>query len=286
MQEPKMDKYITNLEVSVNDSQENLLKKQGFTQIDVDVTQGVGANRRYLWYKKTGGEAITRIQLTYNDEMQPGLNSEGYSKIDKDLNPTNGDAIKLWFFRGTTNYDVKIVDLHVTDNMHDEVQKFSQGWERLACDLTRKNGGKRVYLWMKRETPTYICDVTATDNFEADSVLFQQGYIRMDRDAGGTYIFIWYRQSADAGLALKDLQISTNDGEFQSFKNQHYDQVSVKLRDGSRGEPVYLWFKRDDRIKDLAFIVDPATVEEYEKAGVKIINKNLGKDVEFLCFYC
>ncbi|XP_049435735.1 uncharacterized protein LOC125890889 isoform X1 [Epinephelus fuscoguttatus] len=284
-QEPKMSSYISGVEVSLNDSQEQQLLKQGFTKIKVDVSQGVGPNRSYIWFKM-GSEAITRIQLTYMQDMQPGLISEGYNKIDKNLNPGSGDYINLWFYRGHLKSDVPIVELSVTNNPKEEAQMFGQGFERLACDLTLKTGGNRVYLWMKREVPTYICDVTVTDNFGADADYFQKGYIRMDRGVGGAYIFMWYLQTTDAQQALKDLQISTKEEEYQRFKSQHYDLVSVKLSDESAANSTYLWYKRDDRIRDLAMILDSAAVVLYEEAGVKVIDKNLGKGVAFLCFYC
>ncbi|KAI3364079.1 hypothetical protein L3Q82_010908 [Scortum barcoo] len=141
----------------------------------------------------------------------------------------------------------------------------------------------------------YICDVSATDSYGSYTDYFQDGYIRMDedtnRDAGGSFVFIWYRQTTDSKRALTDLQISTNDREYQSLQQQHYHSVSVNLNEGTRGNKVYLWYKKQrcNPIKAVTLLVNMAAVEEYEKAGVSVIKRNLNTDTdgipEYVCVY-
>lgn len=140
--------------------------------------------------------------------------------------------------KGSSSYNIPIMNLKVTIEPEDEAQPFRAGWERLACDLSQGTGQKWIYLWVKREEPTYICEICITDDFASHASLFQDGFIRVDEDtnrrAGGPYIYIWYRQTTDAEQAFNDLQISTNDQEFKSFQKQQYDQVDGDLNKGTK----------------------------------------------------
>ena len=206
--------YITHLDVSLNETEEEYLQSQDYKIIYGDLNKGAGGKYIYIWYKKVdGAPPITRLQVTFNDNMAVGLINAGYTKINKDLNAgAGGDNIYLWYFSGCDkDYDTPIVDMDVTIDAVPDSQKFGSGWERLACDLNRKVGGSWLYAWVKREKQTYICDVTATDSYGSDADLLQAGYIRVDEDttrgAGGAFVFIWYRQTTDPKRALKALQI-------------------------------------------------------------------------------
>ncbi|XP_031151321.1 uncharacterized protein LOC116046981 [Sander lucioperca] len=288
--------YISQLDVSINEAEEQELQSQGFKKIYVDLNKGSGGNYIYLWYKK-GSVPITRVQFTFNDDMAVGLIKAGYTKIDKDLNAgAGGDFIYLWYFRGSGEFHTPIVEIDVTTDENSEAGKFTTGWEKSACDLNRNAKGNWIYAWVKREKQTYICDVSATDSYGSDPDYYKAGYIRVDEDtnrgAGGAYVFIWYRQTTDPKRALTDLNISTNDLEFQSLQQQGYTSVSVNLNEGTGGNKVYLWYKKDGvtkPIKAMSLLLNPAAVPVYEKAGIAVIKRNLntGTDgsTEYLCVY-
>ncbi|XP_028461660.1 uncharacterized protein LOC114573588 [Perca flavescens] len=193
--------YISELNVSLNVSEEQFLQSQGFKKISVDLNKGAGGNDIFLWYKK-GSVPITRVQFTFNDNMSVGLSNAGYTKVHKDLNANaGGDYIYLWYFRGSGEFHTPIVDIDVTIDPGSEALKFSTGWEKSACDLNRKAGGNWIHTWVKREKQTYICDVSATASYGSDTDFYKAGYIRVDedtnREAGGPDVFIWYRQTTD-----------------------------------------------------------------------------------------
>ncbi|GLD59563.1 uncharacterized protein AKAME5_001155400 [Lates japonicus] len=229
--------------------------------------------------------------------MAAGLINAGYTKIPKDLNAgAKGDYIYLWYFRGNTEYDTPIVDIDVTTDAESEADKFSVGWERLACDLNRKANGNWIHTWVKRQSQTYVCDVTATDSYGADTDWFQRGYIRLDedtnRDAEGAFVFIWYRQTTDSQRALSALQISTNDSERQALQQQNYQPVSINLNEGTGGNHVYLWYKREKLekpIKAVTLLFNTGAVPVYERAGINVIKRNLNTGnkgfTEYLCVY-
>uniref|UniRef100_A0A3B4Z3P6 Si:dkey-30j10.5 n=1 Tax=Stegastes partitus TaxID=144197 RepID=A0A3B4Z3P6_9TELE len=203
--------------------------------------KGLRGIRIYIWYKTDGPKPITRIQFSFNDDMKMVLISANYNQITKNLNP-GGNQVFLWYFTGSTEYDVPIVDLDVSTD--DDAKKFKDGWERHACDLNQKAGGNWVYLWVKREKPMYVCDVTAT--FAKDgSDYFKNGYIQVDEDTNrgtkGPCIFIMYRKSTSPGRTIKDLQVSTNDDDRTKYKNAGYKQVTTNLNQGTTGNLVFLW---------------------------------------------
>lgn len=284
--------YITDLQVSVSSQEEADLRKLDFIKINVDVSQGKRDPPVYIWYKTGSHGAITRIQLTYEDGMEQGLNDTSYIKVDKDLITGEGNyPVNLWYYKGALMSDIPIVDLCITTDAQDEGSKFGFGWERVAADLTQKAIGKKVYLWVKRESPQYVCAVTATDNPSEDAGLFQNGYIRMDENtnkgAGGAHVFIWYLLTPDSRQSLVDLQLSINDDQYAGYQKQGYERVPVNLNKWTPSEPQYLWFKKEgsqDAIKTISIISEPASVGIYERAGIQVIKKNIGKGAEYLCF--
>ncbi|KAF3695242.1 hypothetical protein EXN66_Car010918 [Channa argus] len=293
-----MSQHITELDVSLNEDDEYKFTEQGFSKIYVDLNKGAGGKFIYLWYKKGPDAPITRIQFSFNDEMSPALEVAGFEKINNHLNAgAGGDPVNLWFYRGSTVFDVPIVDLQVTTEPEHEAQQFRLGWERLACDLNRNAGGNWIHLWVKREKPTYICDIQFTADFGSDALLFQDGYIRVDenltRGPKRMYVFLWYRQTADPKRGLNDLKISSKDEEKQSFENLQYKFVSMNLKEKMGGDPVYLWYRKDgggcSAVRALSVVINKAAVEAYNKAGVPIIKYDINPDydgpAEFLCYY-
>lgn len=153
-----MSQNITDIEVSLDHAQEQQLQTHHFQKINVNLNTDRPAI--YIWYKKQSGAApITRVQVTYDQRMCDGLINAGYTKINKNLVP--GKNVHLWFFKGNTEYDTPIVNLDVTTNPKSEPEKIEHNWERAGCNLHKTNS-VWVYLWLKREQQTYICDVTAT----------------------------------------------------------------------------------------------------------------------------
>ncbi|XP_031588939.2 uncharacterized protein LOC116314927 [Oreochromis aureus] len=274
--------FIAELQVSLNKAEEFALREQGFKKIFVNLNEGAGGNFVYLWYKK-GDHAITRIQISFNDEMSMGLSSAGFKKIDKNLNEgAGGGPVYLWYYKGSLKYDVPIRKLDLSVQAADEPYKYKLGWERLACDLNRGAGGNWIYLWLKRENPTYICDIKATAKFEEDEDNFNDGYIRVDEDtnrgAGGPYIFIWYRQTTDPKDAISELEISSGDVEQKSLQDQGYEIVNQDLNEGTEGKEVFLWYKKDSGstpIKAITVLADPAAKQAYENDGLKVNPENL-----------
>ncbi|KAL7388503.1 hypothetical protein ABVT39_015195 [Epinephelus coioides] len=280
---PTMSKYITNLEVSLDKAEEQMLQSQGFKKIPTDLNKGAGGNQIYVWYKKDASfSPITRIQFTFREDMATGLITAGYTKIPKDLNAgTKGVAIYLWYFQGSTKHDYPIEEIEFSVSAATEAPKFGLGLDRLALDLNRGIEGDWIYTWVKREKETYVCDVTATAGFGSDADYFKAGYTRMDEDinrgAGGEYVSIWYRLTTDPKLALSDLKVSTNDEESEQYQQQDYTPVNVNLNEGTGGNAVYMWWKKEERspIRDVTMILNMEAVDPYEKAGVIVIKRNL-----------
>ncbi|KAK5623499.1 hypothetical protein CRENBAI_013434 [Crenichthys baileyi] len=291
-----MSEYITEIDISLNKSDEEHLKSNGFIQNPVNLNKRASGDEVHLWYKKGCGSAITNIQFTFSDSMNHGLKGANYNLIKKNLNSrTGGDHIYLWYKYGCSECDVPIVDLFVTTEQQEEPQLFHMGWERLACDLNRKTAGSRIFLWVKRDQPTYISEITATAGFECDVSLFKEGFFRVDeninRGAGGKDIFLWYRQSTDITKALKDLAVSVNEDQENELKKKHFDRVSQDVNEGTRGKPVYVWFRKtcNKPIKTLTVIPGALYKLPYERAGVQVIDRNLNKGnegaMQFLSFY-
>ncbi|XP_033977281.1 uncharacterized protein LOC117475221 [Trematomus bernacchii] len=294
---PSMAKYIAELQVSFNNAEERHLQSEGFKKISVDLNKGARGKYIYLWYKR-GSVPITKVQVSFHDVMTVGLLDAGYTKINKDLNAgAGGSYLYLWFFKGSGEFNTPIVDITVIADAGNEAVMFGFGWERVACDLNRESGGNWIHIWLKREAPTYICDVTATDSFWLDHDLFRSGYIRVDEDtnrcARGAYVFIWYRQTTDPKKALKDLQVSISDSQYQEYQRQHHLLVNVNLNKGAGGPREYLWYKKEgsnNPIKAITLLLNKKVVADYDgRAGVTVIRKDLNEGnwgrLEYLCFY-
>ncbi|XP_036943023.1 uncharacterized protein si:dkey-30j10.5 [Acanthopagrus latus] len=291
-----MAQYITDLDVSIDAGDEERLQKADYNKINVNLNKGAGGNNIYLWYKQGSQNPITKVQATFNDKMAGGLTSAGYTKINRDLNAgAKGDRIYLWYYKGSGVFDTPIVEVDVTADAESDAHKLSLGWERLTCDLNRRAAGNWIHVVVKRENQTYICDVAATDSYASNEKMLKDGYIRMDedtnRDAGGSDVFIWYRQTTNRQRALTDLQVSTDDTESQSLKQHNYDQVSVNLNTGTGGNKVYLWHKKEggkQPIKAMVLLLQPEKADVYQSQGVTVIKRNLntGTDgwIEYLCY--
>ncbi|XP_041834091.1 uncharacterized protein LOC121635097 [Melanotaenia boesemani] len=297
---PRVTMYITELQVSLNKAEEAELREHHFKKLSIDLNKGAGGKEIHLWYKEENCSPITRIQFSFNTEMSEGLNSAGYRKVDKNLNAgTGGDEIYLWYYKGSSVYDIPIVKVDVSTD--DEAQKFKFGWERMTCDLNRNTGGHWIYLWLQREKQVYVCDITATDSSAGDQEYFENGYIRVDentnRGAGEASIFIWYRLTTDPKGGLTDLQISTNDKEYENLQNGNYQPVNQDLNEGTQGNDVFLWYNKADcnsPIKTITVIFNKELVEPFQQAGVHVFDKSLNSGngsgcwpatQMFLCFY-
>ncbi|XP_033977245.1 uncharacterized protein LOC117475195 [Trematomus bernacchii] len=292
---PSTATYITELQVSFDNAEERQFGSQGFNKIDVDLNKGAGGKDIFLWYKR-GSVAITKVQVSFNSEQDVGLSNAGYTKINKDLNSgAGGSDLFLWSHKGSGEFNTPIVDIKVIAG--NDAAMFRLGWERVACDLNREAGGDDIHIWLKREAPTYICDITVTDSYGSDQTLFRSGYIRVDEDtnrgAGGSDVFIWYRQTTDPSKAVKDLQVSKTDSQLQGYRQQRYLLVRVDLNEGTGGNLVYLWSKKEgtnNPIKAITLLQNKNAVADYDAwAGVTVIKKDLnsGNNGKFenLCFY-
>ncbi|XP_055369334.1 uncharacterized protein LOC114866988 [Betta splendens] len=290
-----MAEYITDLEVSLTVAEESLYRDQGYTQLPGNLNSGTKGKQIFLWFKKGKADAITRIQFSFCRDMTLGLIQAGYTKIEKDLNTgAGGDTIHLWYYKGSSASDVPITDLAVTLNNDSEVQRYKSGWKRLACDTNRNAGGNWIYLFVRRAKPVYISDITASGSFNEDNDRFQKGYIRVDEDtnkkAGGSFVFIWYQLTTDDKQALKaPLKVSTNNDEYQNYKQQGYKLVNQDLNEGTGGNRIFLWTKHNsgNPIRDVS-VINEVDMEAFEKAGINVITKNLngGNDgqVQYVCF--
>lgn len=230
---------ISKLQVSVNKDEEKMLCEQVFKKLFVNLNKGAEEHAIYLWYKE-GGDPITRIQLSFNDVMAKGLMEAGFQKIDKNLNAgAGGNNIYLWYYKGSSEYDIPIVNLELTTKAEDEPHMFKEGWKKLSCNLNRQNDGDHIYLWVKKQKTTYICDIDATTGFGEDVKMFNDGYIRVDEDTnrgvGGLYIFIWYRQTTDPKKTITQLGISTYDAEQKQFQDENYVSVIEDLNQKTGG---------------------------------------------------
>ncbi|CAN9510742.1 unnamed protein product [Ophioblennius macclurei] len=269
---------ITQIAVSLNKTEESQLRAQSFRKDEVNLNKGAGGNEVHLWYKdESSGQAITRIQFSYTDDMAKGLSDAGYRKIDKDLNAgTSGVSVYLWYYKGTTDADVAIKDLHVSTDALDEAQRVRFGWERLTCDLNQDAGGKWVYLFVARESPVYIQDVTATSTWTSDVDLLERGYTRLDENTNKFVrdgrVYIWYLKTTDEQKAIRDLQVSTSDDEYNNIQQQGFNVVNVDLNKGTGRNQVFLWYRKDGNgpIRGIGMITDRA-VKPYQEVGAHVM---------------
>lgn len=286
---------ITKLHVSTSGDEEDILRAQGFNFINVNLNSGIQPNpaKVLLWFKRECDVMpITRIQVSFNSNMKAGLLNAGFQQISRDLNAgTHGDHVFLWYLRGDADDDVPIVDLKVSVAESQEPDLLKNGYERLGCDLNRKAGGDWVYLWVKRQEPTYIYEITATDDFSHDRSLYEQGYTRVDEDtnrnAKGAFVFLWYRRSKDKSKALSSLDVSSNSQEGFNLQQRGFKQVVKNLNKGTGGSEVFAWSLKEgcQKIQGINLLVNPKARLEYEKGGVEVIEKNLNDGNQGLLMY-
>ncbi|XP_026053557.1 uncharacterized protein LOC113039727 [Carassius auratus] len=279
--------HITKLNVSTNDDEEQILRANNYLFINTDLNGGTGKNRVFLWYKKECGmNPVTRIQFSFNDSMKSGLDDAAYELVDKNLNVgTRGDPIYLWYFYGNGESDIPIVDVKVSKDAEEEPAFLHDGWERLGCDLNRNAGGNFIYLWVKREKPSYICEITATVDSASDKSLFEQGFTRVDEDTnrgatGATTVFLWYRRLPDVSRTLTALNVSTSSHDETLTSKEGFDKLDVNLNQGTSGKKVFGWYTNkgcEAQIKNMVLLVNPGAWITYQKAGVNFINKNLNE---------
>ncbi|XP_048044484.1 uncharacterized protein LOC125267166 [Megalobrama amblycephala] len=276
---------ITTLSVSTCRGEKQILRAQGYQFINVNLNEG--GNRVFLWYKKESGKRpVTRIEFSFTDKMKSGLAEAGYEVINRDLNAGVSDHIFLWYFYGSTEYDMPIVDLKLTKGAKEEPVLMNDGWERLGCDLNRNASRTTIYLWVKREKTSYIQEIAGTVDFSSDKQMFELGYTRVcedtNRNAGGkNYVFLWYRRTTDKKKALTDLNISTSRQDESKLQNEGYKKLNVDLNTGNGGNVVYLWYKKegDQSIQAMALLINPDAWIEYPNAGINFIDKNLNKSI-------
>ncbi|KAK9963847.1 hypothetical protein ABG768_007008 [Culter alburnus] len=277
---------ITKLDVSTSQEEEQILGAQGYQLINVNLNEGARGNRILLWYKKESGKRpVTRIEFSFTDKMKPGLADAGYEVVNRDLNAgTGGDHIFLWYLYGSTKYDMPIVELEVTKAAKEEPALLKDGWERLGCDLNRNASRTIIYLWVKREKTSYIQEIAATVDFSSDKHMFELGYTRVcedtNRNAGGkNLVFLWYRCTTDKSKALTDLNISTSLQEESKLQKEGYKVLSVDLNKGTTGKKVYPWYKKegDQPIQAMVLLINRDAWDEYKKAGINFIEKNLNE---------
>lgn len=278
---------ITKLKISTNEDEEEILGAQGYQLLNADLNEGtIPHNRVFLWYKRECGvKPVTRIQLSFDNETKTGLAEAGYELINRDLNAgVPGDHIFLWYFCGSTQYDIPIVNLQVTKDANEEPALLRDGWERLGCDLNRNAGGCFIYLWVKRATPSYICDIAATVDFTSDQQHFNDGYTRIDenvnRRAGGNSIFLWYRRSADKSKGLSALEVSNTFQEQVNLQERNFKKVTFNLNKGTQGTDVYLWYSNEgcgEKMQSIALLINSKTWMVYQKNGIIVLEKNLNE---------
>ncbi|XP_058870711.1 uncharacterized protein si:dkey-30j10.5 isoform X2 [Acipenser ruthenus] len=271
--------FVSKVDISLNENEENVLLQKNYTKIDVDLNKNARGNYIYLWYKKECNPctAITRIQFSFKSEMETGLMQAGYTKIEKDLNAgARGDYIYLWYFCGNTEFDQPITDLHVTVDAAEEKLQFSQkGWEKSSCDLNRGNKGNWIYLWMKRETEAFVQDLAVTTQFGEDQYLLSQGYTRVDDDlnrgAGGAYVFLWWRKSTEKNKPVTGIDVSTDPEQELYLQRQGYTKIPVDCNKGARGNYIYIWYHTsscDIPLTTVTISVKKISDGAFEEAGL------------------
>ncbi|ROI26834.1 hypothetical protein DPX16_23852 [Anabarilius grahami] len=279
-------KQITKLNISTTKDEEEILGAQGYQLINVNLNQGTGGSQVLLWYKKEcGNKPVTRIQTSFSNDMKSGLAEAGYELVNRDLNAGScGDHIFLWYFCGSTEHDIPIVNLKVSKEAKEEPALLQDGWERLGCNLNRKAGGNFIYLWVKREKPSYICEITASVDFISDKHLFELGYTRVDENtndgAGGNYVFLWYRRTTDKSNALTALNISTSLQDTTNLQAKGFKKLSVNLNNGTSGKDVYAWHIKEGcemQIQTMVLLINCNAWNAYQKAGIIFVDKNLNE---------
>ncbi|KAL7838979.1 hypothetical protein SRHO_G00256370 [Serrasalmus rhombeus] len=279
----KMEQPITAVEISFGRDQQIQLIQEQFTKLEINLnTEEMPV---FLWYKRGSENLITRIQFSFREEMIHGLQNSGFTHIPQRINEGAPDyPIRLWYMRGTTEFDFPIVDLRVTTSLQEEPALFSNNWERLGCDLNRSNNsGHPVYVWVKRRGRTYICDITATIGFAEDVGLFNQGFFRVDEDTNrGLPLtnpptnppssFIWYRHSSVQGITR--VRVSVGDEVIDGF-------IRVDKNLNSESTPVYLCYSNGPHrpVQYLTVLVSEAARDAYGAPNITVVIVNLNFEI-------
>eukprot|EP00064_Thunnus_orientalis_P020604 superscaffoldBa00005753_g20745 len=240
------------------------------------------------------GNYITHLDVSLNVTEEEYLQSQDYKIIYGDLNKgALGKYIYIWFKKEDGAPPITRIQVTFNDDM--AVGLTAAGYTKIDKDLNAGAAGDHIYLWYFRGGTEYdipIVDIYVTKDAKDEGRKLKSGWERLacdlNRGNTGNWIYAW---TTDSRRALSDLKISTNDSEHWELQEQNYNKVDVNLNEGTIGDEVYLWYKQEESkpIKAITLLVNPAAVEWYMQAGVKVIKRdlntgNLGK-TEYLCFY-
>lgn len=267
---------IIDLQISVNKDEEEKFIADNFRSVPGNLNKGNGGNAICLWYKRGKDRGITRIEFSFNNKMSENLNSAGYQKIEKNLNTgAGGEETYLWFYRqdessSTSHYD-RIMALHVTTQADDEPELYRLGWERVGYDLNQKPEEPSVHLWVRRSKATYICDIKVCVNFDEDLENLKSGYIRVaettNRNSSEEKAFIWYRETDDPNIAIRDLLVSSDDPD---DRTQAYKKLDHELSTDITGKKTFLWYTTSDKsspIRGVTVLTKDSAVKANKDAG-------------------
>lgn len=267
---------IIDLQISVNKDEEEKFIADNFRSVPGNLNKGNGGNAICLWYKRGKDHGITRIEFSFNNKMSENLNSAGYQKIEKNLNTgAGGEETYLWFYRqdessSTSHYD-RIMALHVTTQADDEPELYRLGWERVGYDLNQKPEEPSVHLWVRRSKATYICDIKVCVNFDEDLENLKSGYIRVaettNRNSSEEKAFIWYRETDNPKIAIRDLLVSSDDPDDCT---QAYKKLDHELSTDITGKKTFLWYTTSDKsspIRGVTVLTKDSAVKANKDAG-------------------
>lgn len=267
---------IIDLQISVNKDEEEKFIADNFRSVPGNLNKGNGGNAICLWYKRGKDHGITRIEFSFNNKMSENLNSAGYQKIEKNLNTgAGGEETYLWFYRqdessSTSHYD-RIMALHVTTQADDEPELYRLGWERVGYDLNQKPEEPSVHLWVRRSKATYICDIKVCVNFDEDLENLKSGYIRVaettNRNSSEEKAFIWYRETDNPKIAIRDLLVSSDDPD---DRTQAYKKLDHELSTDITGKKTFLWYTTSDKsspIRGVTVLTKDSAVKANKDAG-------------------
>ncbi|XP_067266312.1 uncharacterized protein [Chanodichthys erythropterus] len=183
-------------------------------------------------------QPITKLDVSTCKDEEQKFSAQGYQFINVNLNQgAGGNQIFLWFKKECGNRPVTRIEFSLNAAMKPGLA--DAGYESRTI----------IYLWVKREKTSYIQEIAATVDFTSDKHMFELGYTRVcedtNRNAGGNYVFIWYRRTTDKSKALTDLNISTSHEEESKLQNKGYKKISVDLNTGTKGKYVYPWYKKE-----------------------------------------
>lgn len=267
---------IIDLQISVNKDEEEMFIADNFRSVPGNLNKGNGGNAICLWYKRGKDRGITRIEFSFNNKMSENLNSAGYHKIEKNLNTgAGGEETYLWYYKqdessSTSHYD-RIMALHVTTQADDEPELYRLGWERVGYDLNQKPEEPSVHLWVRRSKATYIYDIKVCVNFDEDLENLKSGYIRVaettNRNSSEEKAFIWYRETDDPNIAIRDLLVSSDDPDDPT---QSYKKLDRELSTDIAGKKTFLWYRKSKEsspIRGVTVLTKDSAVKANKDAG-------------------